>query len=143
MPLAQSVLDKLAKYDTPTICNIIELFDVLPRNRGYMDGRIKCAFPDFPPMVGYAATASFRSDAPPVGGDAYGSIDKQIELFAKLPGPAVVVFEDLDDPAVSATFGEVMCTCYQQFGSTGLITSGAGRDMEQVRAIKYPVFTGG
>lgn len=142
MPVTQAVLDKLAKYDTPTICNIIELFDVVPRNRGYMDARIKCNFPEFPPMVGYAATACFRSDAPPVGGDAYGSIDKQIEMFAKLPGPAVVVFQDLDDPAVSATFGEVMCTCYKAFGSTGLITSGAGRDIEQVRAIKYPVFTG-
>ena len=143
MPVTQAVLDKLAKYDTPTICNIIELFDVLPRNRGYMDGRIRCNFPELPPMVGYAATACFRSDAPPVGGDAYGSIDKQVEMFAKLPGPAVVVFQDLDDPAVSATFGEVMCTCYKAFGSTGLITSGAGRDIEQVRAIKYPVFTGG
>ncbi len=143
MPVTQAVLDKLAKYDTPTICNIIELFDVLPRNRGYMDGRIRCNFPELPPMVGYAATACFRSDAPPVGGDAYGSIDKQVEMFAKLPGPAVVVFQDLDDPAVSATFGEVMCTCYQAFGSTGLITSGAGRDLEQVRGIKYPVFTGG
>ena len=142
MPVTQAVLDKLAKYDTPTICNIIELFDVVPRNRGYMDARIKCNFPEFPPMVGYAATACFRSDAPPVGGDAYGSIDKQIEMFVKLPGPAVVVFQDLDDPAVSATFGEVMCTCYKAFGSTGLITSGAGRDIEQVRAIKYPVFTG-
>jgi regulator of RNase E activity RraA len=53
----------------------------------------------------------------------------------------VVVFQDLDDPPVAATFGEVMCSTYQGFGSTGLITSGAGRDLEQVRALKYPVFT--
>jgi regulator of RNase E activity RraA len=49
----------------------------------------------------------------------------------------------LDDSAVSATFGEVMCSVYQGFGSAGLITSGAGRDLEQVRALNYPVFTGG
>src|ERR1700722_5322862 len=91
-------LKKLAKYDSPTICNIIELFDVRPRNRGYMDGRIKSAFPEFPPMVGYACTAACRSDAPPVGGDAYGSLQKQLEQFSKLPSPAVVVFQDLDDP---------------------------------------------
>jgi regulator of RNase E activity RraA len=35
-----------------------------------------------------------------------------------------------------------MCTTYQTFGATGLITSGAGRDLEQVRAIDFPVFTG-
>ena len=143
MALTQAHLDKLAKYDTPTICNMIELFDGLPRNRGYMDGRIKCNFPELPPMVGYACTAAFRSDAPPVGGDAYGSLDKQLTQFEALPGPAVVVFQDLDDPAVAATFGEVMCSTYQGYGSTGLITSGAGRDLDQVRAIKYPVFTDG
>jgi len=54
----------------------------------------------------------------------------------------VVVFQDLDDPAVGATFGEVMCSVYQGFGSSGLISSGAGRDLEQVRAMNYPVFTG-
>ena len=107
-----------------------------------MDGRIKSAFPEFPPMVGYACTAAFRSDAPPAGGDAYGSLQKQLEQFSKLPGPAVVVFQDLDDPPAAAVFGEVMCSSYKAFGSTGLVTSGGGRDLEQVKALKYPVFTG-
>jgi len=142
MSISPETLATLAKFDTPTICNVIELFDVRPRNRGYMDHRIRCAFPEFPPMVGFAATASFRSDAPPAGGDAYGSLEQQVAGFAELPGPAVVVFEDLDDPAVSATFGEVMCSTYKAFGSTGLITSGGGRDLEQVHDIKFPVFTG-
>jgi regulator of RNase E activity RraA len=92
--------------------------------------------------VGYAATASFRSDAPPVGGDAYGSMQAQLDQFEKLPGPAVVVFQDLDDPPVSAVFGEVMCSTYKAFGSAGLVTNGAGRDIQQVKAIGYPVFTG-
>lgn len=142
MPATQETLRQLARFDTPTICNVIELFDVRPRNRGYMDGRIKADFPEFPPMVGYACTAAFRSDAPPAGGDAYGSIQAQLEQFAKLPGPAVVVFQDLDDPPAAAVFGEVMCSTYQAFGSAGLVTNGGGRDLEQVRALKYPVFTG-
>src|SRR6187431_3251906 len=137
-----ATLKKLTKFDTPTICNVIELFDIRPRNRGYMDARVKSNFPDFPPIVGYACTAGFRSDAPPAGGDAYGSIQKQLEQFAALPGPAIVVFQDLDDPPAAAVFGEVMCSSYQGFGSAGLITNGAGRDLEQVRALKYQVFTG-
>ncbi len=142
MTVTKETLAKLAKFDTPSICNFIELFDVRPRNRGYMDGRIKCNFPEFPPIVGFACTASFRSDAPPAGGDAYGNIGAQLEQFAKLPGPAFVVFQDLDDPPAAAVFGEVMCSTYKGFGSIGLVTNGAGRDLEQVRAIKYPVFTG-
>ena len=52
MAVTQEVLDKLAEFDSPTICNVIELFEVRPRNTGYMDGRIKSNFPDFKPMVG-------------------------------------------------------------------------------------------
>lgn len=142
MSISAATLEKLRQFDTPTICNIIELFDVRPRNRGYMDGRIRANFPKLKPMVGFACTGCFRSDSPPAKGDAYFSMDRQLELFSTLPGPAVVVFQDLDDPPVAATFGEVMCSVYQAFGSTGLITSGGGRDIEQVEAINYPVFTG-
>lgn len=136
-----SLTKKLTAFDSPTICNVIELFDVRPRNRGYMDGRIKATYPELPPMCGFAVTASFRSDAPPAEGGAYGNFSQLIEKFAGLPGPAVVVIEDLDDPAVSAAYGEVMCSSFQGFGSAGLVTSGAGRDIEQVRGLKYPVFS--
>lgn len=143
MTLSRETLERLARFDTPTICNVIELFDVRPRNRGYMDARVRCNFPEFPPMVGFAATASFRSDDPPAKGDAYGSIEQQLEQFAALPGPPVVVFQDLDDPPVGAVFGEVMCSTYKAFGAAGLVTNGAGRDLDQVRALGFPVFTGG
>jgi regulator of RNase E activity RraA len=75
--------------------------------------------------------------------DVYDNIEVQVARFGELSGPAIVVFQDLDDPAVAATFGEIMCTTYQTFGSVGLITSGAGRDLDQVRKIGFPVFTGG
>jgi regulator of RNase E activity RraA len=136
------ILAKLAEFDSPTISNVIELFDVVPRNVGYMNGDIQCNFPDMPPMVGFASTASFRSAAPPIGADAYGSLEEQVAGFPKLPGPPVVVFQDLDDPPVAATFGEVMCTIYKGFGAAGLITSGGGRDLEQVEDLEFPVFTG-
>ena len=65
MTISQETLDRLAEFDTPTICNVIELFDVRPRNQGYMDHRVQCGFPELPPMVGFATTACFRADAPP------------------------------------------------------------------------------
>ena len=142
MSITQETLDKLAQFDTPTICNVIELFDVRPRDVGFMDGRIRAGFPELAPMVGFASTAAFRSGAPPTGGDAYATFLDQIRGYEDLPGPAVMVFQDLDDPPVGATFGEVMCSTYQAFGSVGLITSGGGRDLLQVRDLEYPVFTG-
>ncbi|MBX9583786.1 MAG: RraA family protein [Gemmataceae bacterium] len=137
------VLDQLRRFDTPTVCNVLELLDHRPRTAGYMDGRVRACFPALPPMVGFARTATFRAAAPPRSGDVYAGLVKQVEQLAEVPGPKVVVFQDLDDPPVAATFGEVMCSTYRAFGCVGLVTSGAGRDLDQVEALGFPCFTGG
>jgi 4-hydroxy-4-methyl-2-oxoglutarate aldolase len=136
-------LKLLGKFDTPTVCNVIELFGCRSHVTGYMDQRIKACFPKLPPMVGYACTATYRSAAPPRAGNVYSSLGDQVAFFAELPGPAVVVFQDLDDPVAAATFGEVMCTTYKAFGAAGLITSGAARDLDQVEALNFPCFSNG
>src|SRR6516225_5175205 len=106
-PLSPAVLEQLRRYDTPTICNVVELYDLYPRTAGYMNGRIQACYPHLPPMVGFASTATFRSAAPPRSGNVYAGLAEQVASFAELPGPAVVVFQDLDQPVASATFGEV------------------------------------
>jgi regulator of RNase E activity RraA len=136
-------LSLLAQYDTPTICNTIELFEVRPRTAGYMDGRVRACFPEMPPAVGYASTATIRCAFPPKEGDVYGTLDEQAARFSSLPGPPIVVFQDLDDPAVAATFGEVMCSTYKAFGAVGIVTSGAARDLDQVRRLAFPAFSNG
>jgi 4-hydroxy-4-methyl-2-oxoglutarate aldolase len=137
------MLSRLTRFDTPTICNAIELFEVRPRSAGYMDGRIRACFPEMPPIAGYAATVTMRCAYPKAEGDVYGSLDQQVARFGELPGTPIVVFQDLDDPPVAATFGEIMCTTYQAFGAAGLITSGAARDLDQVRRIGFPAFSNG
>lgn len=141
--LTPAQLAALAKYDSPTICNAVELWSLRPRNLGYMNQSIKATSPQLPPMVGYALTSTFRSMCAPRSGDAYGSIGAQLEAFSTLPGPPVIVFQDLDEPCASATFGEVMCSTYQRFGAAGLITSGTGRDLAQVDGLGFPTFTNG
>lgn len=139
--LSQTDLDLLRKYDTPTLCNVIEVFRIRPQTEGYMDGRIRACFPEMPPMVGYASTATLRSGSAPREGDVHAALDAQVAGFEKLPRPAVVVFQDLDDPPVAATFGDVTTGIYKSFGAAGLITSGAGRDLHQVRALAFPCFS--
>ena len=87
-----------------------------------------------PPRYGAAAKSS---------GVVYSSLDDQLRAFAEIPGPPIVVFQDLDDPAVAATFGEIMCATYQGFGAVGLITSGAARDLDQVRRLGFSAFSNG
>lgn len=63
--LSTGQLNALRKFDSPTVCNAVELWNLRPRNTGYMNSSIKACFPAFPPMVGYALTSTFRSMAPP------------------------------------------------------------------------------
>ena len=84
MKIQPEVLEKLRRLDTPTICNVIELFEVRPRNTGDMDDRIKACFPEMPPVVGFAETATFRASAPPRRGDAYSSLDEQAQVLSCL-----------------------------------------------------------
>jgi 4-hydroxy-4-methyl-2-oxoglutarate aldolase len=143
MPVTEEILDKLAHFDTPTICNAIELYGIRPQDLGFMDRRVRACFPQLRPMVGYAATATFRASfPPPPGGGVYTNMVEQVRSFEALPGPAVVVIEDLDDPPVGAVFGEVMCSTYRAFGAAGIVTSGAGRDLDQVAELKFPAFAG-
>jgi 4-hydroxy-4-methyl-2-oxoglutarate aldolase len=143
--IGPGVLEQLRRYDTPTVCNLIELFDVRPRAVGYMDARVRACFPDLPPMAGFAATATFRASGPPRGSDVYSSTEEQVERFEDLSGPPVVVFQDLDDPSVAATFGDVMCTIYRAFGAVGLITNGVvcSHGYPQILEVQVPVRVGG
>src|SRR5215470_926341 len=98
-------LERLKQFDTPTIANTIELFEVRPRTAGYMDGRVRACFPEMAPVVGYAATATMRCEQPRREGGVYGSLDEQVARFGELGGPPIVVFQDRDDPPVAGTFG--------------------------------------
>ena len=76
--LASADLELLRRYDSPTVCNVIELFDLYPRTAGYMDRRVQACYPRLAPMVGYASTATFRSAAPPRSGDVYSGLSEQV-----------------------------------------------------------------
>ena len=143
MPVSAAELKLLAQYDTPTIANVIELFEVRPRSAGFMDKRIRACFPEMPPIVGYAATATMRTAYARAESAVYSSVDEQVARFAELAGPAIVVFQDLDDAPVGATFGEIMCASYQCFGALGIITSGPARDLDQVRRLGFAAFSDG
>ena len=140
--ISPDILEKLRQYDTPTVLNVIELFEVRPRHEGFLNGEIKACFPEMGPIVGYASTATFQSATAPADGDASSNLADQVGVFdEELPAPRIVVFEDIDPAPCGATVGEVMCTVYQNFGCVGLITSGGARDLDQVRALGFPCWS--
>ncbi len=138
----QSVLDKLRAYDSATICNVIELFEVRPRNRGYMNQRVRAGFPELPPMVGFASTAACRTFTSPPSRNV-PAVPDLISRWDKLSGPAVVVMQNLDSHGAAAIFGDVLCNSFAAFGAVGLVTDGQGRDFAGIASLNFPVFCDG
>lgn len=133
-PLTQADLDALAEFDTPTICNALELLAPETQGGGYTTRPFVCGFPSMKPIVGYARTATLRSALPnplpksaqsEVRNDYYRSIDAG-------PRPSIVVIQDLDDnPGTGAFWGEVQSAIHVGLGARGLITNGSVRDLDQ------------
>jgi hypothetical protein len=69
-PLEPALLERLRTFNTPTVANAIEVFDVRPRNEGFMRPEIRCVFPRLGVMVGYAVTLKIQSVTPGAKGAA-------------------------------------------------------------------------
>jgi regulator of RNase E activity RraA len=138
-PLDPSVLEALKRYDTPTLSNAIETFDVRPRDEGFMSMDVRCMFPDLDRMVGYAATATIRSR-----GMGTADVQPLYEHVLAIPAPRVVVVGDLDEPhGHGAMWGEVNASVFTALGCVGTVTDGCVRDLDEVRAIGFHFFAGG
>jgi len=84
-PLCDKELDALRGMDTCSVSNAIETFEVRLRNTGFVKAQIRCIFEDFPPMVGYAATARLRTDDPPIAGPFITTAPSGGTVFFRCP----------------------------------------------------------
>ncbi|MBM3840770.1 MAG: RraA family protein [Verrucomicrobia bacterium] len=141
MSLTQQDLDALRALSTPTVSNAVELFNLRPRNHGFMSPEIRSLFPEFGVMAGYAITGRFAADQPATRpGSRYDFWKRILEI----PEPRVVVMQDLDQPVgVGAYFGEVQSTIHQRLGCIGVVTNGHVRDLDEVHAMGFNYFAAG
>jgi 4-hydroxy-4-methyl-2-oxoglutarate aldolase len=139
--LSAEQLEELRRFNTPTISNAIELFNIRQRHLGFLPHAIRCLFPDLGPIVGYAVTSQTRA-AFSAGAAAEPDLTSDyFRYVASVPGPTVSVAEDLDDPpGLGAQFGEVTATIHKTLGCVGHITSGCPRDLDEVRALGFQLF---
>ena len=139
--LTAAEIDQLRRFNTPTISNAIELFDVRPRHAGFLPHQIRCLLPELGPIVGYAVTSQTRATVPEPGEPKADLLGDYLRYVAALPGPKIAVGWDLDDPpGLGAQFGEVTATIHQKLGCVGHITSGCPRDLDEVRALGFQLF---
>jgi 4-hydroxy-4-methyl-2-oxoglutarate aldolase len=141
--LSESVLSALRELDTCMVSNAIETFEVRLRNTGFANSSVRCMFEDFPPMVGYAATARLRSEDPPVDRKSLHDRSDWWQSILEVPAPRIVVLEDMDEPpGRGALIGDVHAAILQALGCIGVITDGAVRELPRVRELGFHLFAG-
>lgn len=132
--LSHADLLQLKRWNTPTIYNGWE--QVTKRNAArdaFNLEETRDFMPQMGPMVGYAVTVVIQPgekshrDANPNGWNEYR------EYVASVPGPKVVVVQDLDKPHTYGAFwGEVNSNMHRALGCVGSIIDGAIRDVDEM-----------
>jgi regulator of RNase E activity RraA len=128
-------LAALTEFDTPTICNALEIVMPETRKGGYTVRPLICGFPDLSPVIGYARPATIRAEHPPPGtlADERRMRDAYYRFVDAGPKPSLIVIEDLDGAhaGYGAFWGEVQSAIHRGMGAVGLVTNGSIRDLPQ------------
>lgn len=134
-PFTRADLDLLRKWDTPTICNALELVMPARRGRGFTLRPFTVADPSLPPICGLARTGRIRAAAPS-GRSREQDRAARIgwyEYVAATDLPTIAVIEDLDEiPGFGAFWGEVNSAVHKGLGVLGCVTSGSFRDIDML-----------
>src|SRR5258705_13927144 len=127
-------LEALKAFDTPTICNALELVVPARRATGFTRRPLIAAFPEMKPVVAFARTAIIRSrEAHPRGREEAkeGRLGYYGHIAAE-PLPSIAVIQDIDAPdtGFGAFWGEVQTHVHKGLGCAGVITDGSVRDLD-------------
>jgi regulator of RNase E activity RraA len=134
-PFTAEDLEALRAWDTPTICNALEMVAPHRRGHGFTLRQLVPASTTLPPICGLARTGSIRAAAP--SGRA-AEVDRAArigwyEYVAEAALPTIVVLQDLDDtPGTGAFWGEVNTNVHKAIGAQGCVTNGSIRDLDMI-----------
>ncbi len=128
-PFTLSDLEVLRQWDTPTICNGLEL--IVPERRaiGFTVEPMVATDPKAKPIVGLARVGTIRAKEKPRG----PVVDRAdwYDYVAAGDLPTIAVLQDIDDrPGYGAYWGEVQSTIHKALGVLGCVTNGSFRDLE-------------
>jgi len=133
----RAAFEHLRKFDTPTICNALEVVRGKRFINGFTRRRLLASFPALPPIVGYARTALFRCSVPFDAAARRQKLLRYYENLAQPNQPSVAVVQDIDsEPGLGAFWGEVNTTVHWGLGCIGAVTNGSMRDLDAM----YPQF---
>ena len=138
-PLTHADLLQLKRWNTPTIYNGWE--QVTRRNPGadaFNLEETRDFMPQMGPMIGYAITVVIQPGNPSHRQANPNGWQEYRRYVASVPGPKIVVVQDLDQPRASGAFwGEVNSNMHHALGCVGTITDGAIRDLDEMTNVGF------
>jgi regulator of RNase E activity RraA len=132
--LTHGELLRLKRWNTPTIYNGWEqITKHNPAADGFNLEEVRDFMPQMGPMVGYAVTVVIEPSNPKPKQAGAHPWQQYRRYLAAIPGPKIVVIQDLDKPRVIGSFwGEVSANTHRALGCVGTITDGAIRDLDEM-----------
>ncbi len=132
--LSHADLLELKRGNTPTIYNG---WEQITRHDVATDGvnleETTDFMPRMGPMVGYAVTVVAEPSNPTHKQEHPKAPMEYLRYVASVPGPKIVIVQDLDKPRVLGSFwGEVNANIHRALGCVGTITDGAIRDWDEM-----------
>lgn len=128
----------LARWNTPTIYNGWEVLTRAERltlrlNRDPVTDYL----PESGAIVGTAVTLVIEPSSPHWQAALPDAWHDYRSYVASVPGPKVVVVQDLDGVSIGSFWGEVNANVHRALGCVGTITDGAVRDIDEMRAVGF------
>ena len=128
-PFTAADLKILERWDTPTICNGLELVAPERRAIGFTVEPMVAANSKLPPIVGLARTGLIRAKEKPRG--PIPPREDWYDYVAAGDLPTIALIQDIDDrPGYGAFWGEVQSTVHKALGVLGCVTNGSFRDLD-------------
>jgi regulator of RNase E activity RraA len=132
--LSLADLLELKRWNTPTIYNG---WEQITRHNSALVGfnlePVNDYMPQMGPMIGYAVTVVIEPSNPDHPKNNPAGWEQYREYMASVPGPKIVVVQDLDKPGVFGAFwGEVNSNIHKALGCVGTITDGGIRDTDEM-----------
>lgn len=132
--LSHSELLELKRWNTPTIYNgweQITRHDTA--HEGFNLEPVTDFMPQMGPMAGYAVTVVIEPGNPEHPQRNPQAWEQYRSYVASIPGPKIVVVQDLDKPHLYGAFwGEVNSNIHRALGCVGTITDGGIRDIDEI-----------
>jgi regulator of RNase E activity RraA len=127
----QELFTHLRRFDTPTICNALEVASGTRQLSGFTQQTLLAASTSLPPIIGYARTATIRCSTPYDADRRRANQLSYYEYVAQPGQPSIAVVQDIDErPGLGAFWGEVNTHVHWGLGCIGTLTNGSMRDLD-------------